>query len=1511
MTLTGDTVADSTKTSPTCKVSTGDLHVDKYVVMVKSANATATVKITTECNGKHLKEEQIPKGCADFDGCDSDGNGKSPCFTPKGSSSALKCTDGKAEDVIKGKAPHTCATCPAGYQAAGSGEAWECGKVVNSKWVKTGWSCVPGDKNNGKAGCEDLDDCSFDAKGSSRSSHPCGIHKFNSSYAIQAGTCRDVGTLKYECSCVSGFRATNSDNGPVCTQINPCADGEDDDCDSVSKCTHTGPGKHECLCPQKASTGNGKRAAGGCKDINKCDGHPKVRVCGKGLSSGQYADSLTPCMDANITTELKIGAGFLCPKGCPAGTTDNNKDDGILRGIQCGDIDDCSDNPCQDGNDKASYGTIKCTDSGSFSNVCSCPSGMKSVKGDNGETSCQSSCSMGGIFEQYKQGGATTANLTRTSGNEFKMFGKNKCGKRGNNEAVFGVPVAAGKSVVFKRLTGKVNSVQLFHVKAGQGVNSRCELATALSGSSCATSSHNYQVMYSAPGYATMVYAVVNTDDAEPVQMQVMHQSQTCQKAIEITKRKLPYTFTLADSALSSNVQYDSSCGSAGKVRSVLKYMVPKGATFTIAQTSTASSIVAPWGLRSGAGCPGSTWEGCNAKAKGNVPLTYKNSGNDNAFAYIFVDGNAKQQVNMSWTLSVGDDSSCKYAVDLDAMTTDADEFTAKLGPAPQWKQNFKGGTFTFRKIKIEGSNLSPTRLDTYQLQECKKVGMKPICDHPSYCRTDTKSLYIGQTHHLAYAPYRDRYPNFFPTGFAAIRTYWNAACSYTGRYGTGGLCNWRQNTHSWQYSNNARVRSDTYTIGGKKVKVNGLSFLCAGTDSTANTYNVYSSYMKVHNKPLKTCTTSTISGKGTPEEVFTMMVPAGATGRINIDNFQSSVGTTALLDARWGGSCTADKGAGTNQIVCSKSTATPTVAWKNTQSAAQKVFFTLEPSGSASGTSNSFVTGSYTVSWDTFKDGCESVKDLSGKSMGSETSSLLASHTSPAWAANFSSSCNGAQGSNIRDVIYKMDVPAKNTVRFVLKSTSKLVLEGRFGKGDGKNGCPGDSTAFCGAVNSFNTPGKHTYYNKAESAQTLWLMVEEQAASNKKKDFTLDWEIDESNPAQCQNVTGVPAHCDDQKCEIHNKWMSFKTKTNGDNYLASSCCTSKSGCGEDMTYQFNVPSGAQLSVKIAAKWKAKYELRSDGICGYKVGAPSGMNPIESGNCKTMGETTKTCAWEGGSCKCAGQVRYGYDRGSGGNKWSGWRSVSSSISCTNGVFGDPWPGVRKICQCKSNGGGNSQEMTFTAKELRQCTKDDTHQNIPDYGKASASTVWANQKIGYSHGAGRIDSNQGWSARYNRKDEWWQFDLGSLANIAGVRTMRRKSSAQRITQYSVGTNTNGKSKWDYVDNAKLFTGNTENTETVVENLFNAPVRGQYVRWVVKKWSSHVSGRFAVMTCAGHFSSDNEAERLNNGGFEVGQTGQIPTSWKRYGRYGNTGLLYKDQAKSGSASAKFWNRGWQLI
>ena len=110
-------------------------------------------------------------------------------------------------------------------------------------------------------------------------------------------------------------------------------------------------------------------------------------------------------------------------------------------------------------------------------------------------------------------------------------------------------------------------------------------------------------------------------------------------------------------------------------------------------------------------------------------------------------------------------------------------------------------------------------------LATCKPFGMKPVwyvsvdfsvilcfcagtlpmltsshsSDHPSYCKNDKKSLYIGQRHHIGYRPHRNK-ADFFGAGFEKIKAKWDGLCGYCGKASKGrALCNIPINSHSWR----------------------------------------------------------------------------------------------------------------------------------------------------------------------------------------------------------------------------------------------------------------------------------------------------------------------------------------------------------------------------------------------------------------------------------------------------------------------------------------------------------------------------------------------------------------------------------------------------------------------------------------------------------------------------------------------------------------------------------------
>jgi hypothetical protein len=111
-------------------------------------------------------------------------------------------------------------------------------------------------------------------------------------------------------------------------------------------------------------------------------------------------------------------------------------------------------------------------------------------------------------------------------------------------------------------------------------------------------------------------------------------------------------------------------------------------------------------------------------------------------------------------------------------------------------------GTYTFQKVRGQSSS---GNFDTIMINECSKRGMKPLCDHPSYCRNDPRSTYIGQNHHIAYGPHRNT-DGYFPSGWNGVKgKFANDFCTFTGPHGGAHqtLCT-NGNSHSW-YQGSAR----------------------------------------------------------------------------------------------------------------------------------------------------------------------------------------------------------------------------------------------------------------------------------------------------------------------------------------------------------------------------------------------------------------------------------------------------------------------------------------------------------------------------------------------------------------------------------------------------------------------------------------------------------------------------------------------------------------------------------
>jgi hypothetical protein len=84
--------------------------------------------------------------------------------------------------------------------------------------------------------------------------------------------------------------------------------------------------------------------------------------------------------------------------------------------------------------------------------------------------------------------------------------------------------------------------------------------------------------------------------------------------------------------------------------------------------------------------------------------------------------------------------------------------------------------------------------------QSCANLGMKPVCDYPGWCKTDTTAIYLGQDHHISYPPHRNHLA-YFPSGWSGIKANWNGKCMYAASaYYSRAICNGpNTNTHQWR----------------------------------------------------------------------------------------------------------------------------------------------------------------------------------------------------------------------------------------------------------------------------------------------------------------------------------------------------------------------------------------------------------------------------------------------------------------------------------------------------------------------------------------------------------------------------------------------------------------------------------------------------------------------------------------------------------------------------------------
>ena len=153
------------------------------------------------------------------------------------------------------------------------------------------------------------------------------------------------------------------------------------------------------------------------------------------------------------------------------------------------------------------------------------------------------------------------------------------------------------------------------------------------------------------------------------------------------------------------------------------------------------------------------------------------------------------------------DQQSQKNMIKVHKLCGDTGFITVALGA----HNGVRAHNYVFKIAKLKRPTYAS--YSSQMIRACSKLSMKPVCDHPSYCRADDKALYIGNDNHIAYKPHRNTL-KYHAKGWERIKDKWVGLCSYTGSAGgskdqnakNGALCNIPVNTHSWKSAKAANV---------------------------------------------------------------------------------------------------------------------------------------------------------------------------------------------------------------------------------------------------------------------------------------------------------------------------------------------------------------------------------------------------------------------------------------------------------------------------------------------------------------------------------------------------------------------------------------------------------------------------------------------------------------------------------------------------------------------------------
>jgi hypothetical protein len=138
-----------------------------------------------------------------------------------------------------------------------------------------------------------------------------------------------------------------------------------------------------------------------------------------------------------------------------------------------------------------------------------------------------------------------------------------------------------------------------------------------------------------------------------------------------------------------------------------------------------------------------------------------------------------------------------------------SESFSARLGPSAAGQEGKPGMYYEFQRVFPYTASFKGT-YSSLMVQECAAFNMKPVCDHPDYCKEDPKAVWIGQASHIAYWPHRNKV-EYFPSGWnKRLIAQWNDLCSYTAGAGKtheqDALCNIPRGGHIWKSPRQVKV---------------------------------------------------------------------------------------------------------------------------------------------------------------------------------------------------------------------------------------------------------------------------------------------------------------------------------------------------------------------------------------------------------------------------------------------------------------------------------------------------------------------------------------------------------------------------------------------------------------------------------------------------------------------------------------------------------------------------------